>query len=1346
MPVIQTTERVAAESPASEELVAQRAGELFSAHQQQIFRRTDLLFGGLLLFQWLMGIGTSVLISPYTWIGQSSQVHLHVWGAILLGGLIVGLPVLLALRRPGQTETRHAIAISQMLMGAMLIHLTGGRIETHFHVFGSLALLTLYRDWRVLLTASLVVAADHFLRGVYWPQSVFGVIEPSSLRWMEHTGWVAFEDIFLMQACVQGTEEMRTIAHRQAELELTQAQIESTVKQRTRQLEEQKATLAQTAEKLRETEQRQRTAFDYAPIGMARVATDGRWLEVNRSLCDLIGYTSGELCATNFQAITHPEDLAEDELALKGLLQGKASTYSLEKRYIHKLGHYVWIKLSVAAVRGVGGDPQYFIAQIEGIDERKRSELRRDVEHAVTKVLAESTSLAEASPRILQAVCSAGGWAVGSLWTADDEAQKLRHLGMWHSADARVSNFAAMSQRMTFDYGQGTCGQAWSTGEPYWISNVAKEPNFPRKAVAVLDGLKSGVCFPIKSGSRILGVFDFFGRRPGAPDEDLLRMFAAISSQIGQFVERKEAEAQVRSAEEKYRGIFENSTEGIFQTTPDGRYMSANPALARIYGYDSPEDLIASVSNIQEQLYVDSTRRMDFTRSVENGDWISDFESRVRRKDGSVIWIREGVRAVRDAKGQVSHYEGSVQDITDRKRAETALQRAKEAAEAASRAKSEFLANMSHEIRTPMNGILGMTELTLDTNLAPEQRENLETVRASADSLLTIVNDVLDFSKIEAGKFRLDECDFALRQTVNDAMKGLALRAHQKGLELACRIPSDVPDALLGDSGRLRQILINLVGNAVKFTERGEVVVDVSVKSIEDGVAQLRFAVTDTGPGIPELKQAQIFEAFEQVDGSTTRKHGGTGLGLTISARLVELMKGRLKVKSEVGKGSCFYFTASLPISQVPMAPLNPLPLEMLEGASVLAVDDNATNLKILEEMLRGWSMRPILAESGPAALEALRKAVDTGEPFPLILVDAMMPDMDGFTLAERIKTNPEFAAATIMMLSSAGRPEDSSRCRSLGITTYLTKPVAQSHLLDAILTALSHLAAPSPSGVLPPLLLPASAGRRPLRILLAEDNPVNQRVATRMLEKDGHTVRVVPNGRLAVEASAQESFDVILMDVQMPEMSGLEATAAIREREAGMLSRIPIVALTAHAMKGDQERCLASGMDGYVAKPIRAEDLRGALARYQVIDAVAPALPPSDLLSAALELQAELQPVESPSDVLDVSGTWERFEGDAEFLHEILGIFLQDSPQHIGEIRQGVASGDAAQIKRAAHTLAGAIGNFEAPRALAAARAIDAMARTGDLSHAAELLAELERTWNGMCVALRELSTAPTT
>ncbi len=977
------------------------AQTLFDRHRQDIWRRTDRTFGGLLILQWIVLIAIAGWVAPYTWAGPDSWIHPHVLASLFLGGLIVAAPLVLIWLTPGRTLTRHVVSVAQMLLGSLLIHVMGGRIEAHFHVFGSLAFLAFYCDWKVLMTGTVVVAADHLLRGLWFPESVFGDANASKWRWLEHAAWVVFLDTFLLQACFFRIREMREIAQRQADLETTKADIELIVEERTAQLK-------------------------------------------------------------------------------------------------------------------------------------------------------------------------------------DRERQQL---------------------------------------------SITQE---------------------------------------------------------------------LRDREEMIRTTVTSAGDAIFTFDEAGKLESVNPAAERLFGYDAAE-LVGQ--NIQALL----TTSPDGKPTLRSAIGIQR-EVTARRRDGSALPMELTVSTMQLQNRNM--FTGIGRDITERKRIERELQKAKETAEAASKAKSEFLANMSHEIRTPMNGILGMTELALTTELAPDQREYLQVVKQSGENLLRILNDILDFSKIEAGKLDLESTPFELRATLGAALKTHAYRCHEKGLELIFHVHPDIPDALQSDPVRIQQILVNLVGNAVKFTEKGEVVVEVAAESLDSKKVGLHFSVSDTGIGIPKDKQDSIFQAFTQADGSTTRRYGGTGLGLSISAQLVAMLKGRIWIDSEPGKGSAFHFVIPCPLAsphQIRHAAslLTPTTLHKLRDLPVLIVDDNATNRRILVELTRLWHMSPVAVEGGAEALVALQQARDKKKPFRLVLLDAMMPEMDGFSLAEKLRDEPELSRPTVLMLSSANQTGDAIRCRDLGLAGYLVKPVQQTELLKAIVAALKFSTHDAPAPVLP---APTETPKASLRILLAEDNRINQKVAVGLLTRSGHRVEIANNGKEALERWERESFDLILMDVQMPEMNGFEATGLIRERERGTGQHMKIIAMTAHAMKGDRERCLAAGMDAYLSKPIKV----------------------SELDKTILELSAQVES-SSAHDLFDFEKAVAALGGDEELLREVVTLFLQHGPQMLKELRAAVDEGKDVESQRKAHSLKGALLCLGADRVVSIAQAVENQAASGQWIALGESLSTLE-------------------
>lgn len=785
------------------------------------------------------------------------------------------------------------------------------------------------------------------------------------------------------------------------------------------------------------------------------------------------------------------------------------------------------------------------------------------------------------------------------------------------------------------------------------------------------------------------------------PDQAL-----ALDGVLSDITARKQAEQALMYERYLLHTLMDNLPDSIYFKDLECRFLRINRSLAERFGLqDSMQAMGKSdrdyftAEHVQESL-------ADEKQVMATGQPLVGKEEKETWPDGRVTWASTTKMPLRDPAGRIIGTFGVSRDITQRKEIEVQLRRAKEEAEEANRTKSQFLANMSHEIRTPMNGVIGMTELALGTDLTPEQHEYLSIVKVSAESLLAVINDILDFSKIEAQKLQLEAIEFNLREHLGDTMKSLAMRAQQKGLELAYHVPPAVPEWIIGDPGRVRQIVLNLIGNAIKFTEKGEVVVEVTVQSQREDTICLHFQVRDTGIGIPPDKLGQIFEAFTQVDRSTTRKYGGTGLGLAISAQLTTMMDGRIWAESKLGKGSTFHFTACFGIGKGHSAP-SPLEPFNLQGLPALVVDDNATNRTVLEEMLCTWGMRPSVVADARAAIRAMEDAAGRGEPFSLVLLDCHMPEIDGFDLARQIQLHPDFTGTTLVMLTSAGDSEDMNRCRDLGIRAYLMKPVKQSELLTTIQRALGA-GRPLEDKTPVPSVVAVAVKQRPLRILLAEDNLINQKLVVALLEKQRHQVTVVGNGRDALEA-AREAYDLILMDVQMPDMDGLAATEQIRKQEAGAGRRVPIIAMTAYAMKGDRERCLAAGMDGYISKPIQPREV------FETIAALVPAAP---------RPPAPGGPVDAS---LNLSEAMNRVGGDRSLLRTLAQLFLQTYPTQILELRKAISQRDNPAIRRLAHTLKGAVGNFGTGPAYQAAQRLETMGRQSDLAGLDEACTSLE-------------------
>ena len=1046
-------------------------------------------------------------------------------------------------------------------------------------------------------------------------------------------------------------------------------------------------------EKLRTSEVFYQTLVETLPQNILRKDAEGRFTFANQKFCQSINRTPGEVVGkTDFDLF--PRDLAakyhRDDLRVMATQQHLDTveahhTAKGEKTFVHVIKTPLYdLAGKVIGVQGIFWD----------VTARKRIEeelaYERDLLRALLDNIPDRIYFKDVHSRFLR--CS---------------RSMAKRLG--------VADAGAVIGKTDFDFHPREQAQEFFNDEQHIM--LTGEP--------LINKLERQIA---TDGSEIWA---------SVTKVPIISQSGAVTGVVGlsrDITQLKQTENALRQAEEKYRTIYENSVEGIFQTTRDGHFITANPALARLYGYASQEELVQALTDIEHQLYLDPKRREEFAAQMREHGSVTGFESEVLRKDKSRIWISESARTVADADGNFRFYEGIVEDVTARKQAEQEREKAREAALESARTKAQFLANMSHEIRTPMNAITGMTGLLTDTRLTQEQREYVETIRNSTESLLDIINDILDFSKMEAGKLTLEAIDFNLRDTVEDAVDLLAERAHTKGIELNCRIDPEIPAGLRGDSFRLRQILVNLTANAVKFTERGEVLVRASKLGETAEQVIVLFEVKDTGIGIAPESLARIFQEFTQADGSTTRKYGGTGLGLTISKQLVELMNGKLGVLSKQGDGSIFSFTVPLE-KQPESAPANvPAHASALDGLRVLLVQDSPSQREILREQFRQWKMSDDFAVTGDEAMEKLHQAMVSGSPYPLVVIDMELGGTDGLTVAQNIKGDAGLAATRIVMLTTLLHRLNPAVMQVTGISACLVKPVRQTRLFDSLIEVMSASGAASaqptlspeedPSAPQVPTVLPQQ-----VRILLAEDNPVNQRVVTKQLNKLGYSADCVANGLEVLSAMQRAPYDIIIMDCQMPEMDGYEVTRRIRRGGSDsyihLRSAPYIIALTANALQGDRERCAAAGMNDYLTKPLHLRDLEAALLRARF------KIHPAPQEASAAPVTTPATPAEVEHEILDNSiidglrGL--REPGQPDPLAELIELFFKDARARLEAMSQAVTAGDWTKLSAAAHTLKGSASNLGARQLAAGCAALEKQARAGLADQATKTLLEVK-------------------
>ncbi len=1182
-----------------------RASALLRQELDAIHRATDRLFAWLMLGQWLLGIVFVLTTSPLTWIGASAHPHLHVQAAVFLGAAISALPIALAWLQPGRRSTRHIIAIGQLLTSGLLIHVTGGRIETHFHIFGSLAFLAFYRDPWVLISASAVTALDHLLRGIFYPESIFGVFMAGEWRWLEHTAWVVFTDVVLLVSIRDARRRMVANAEREAVHEQTLA-ISSWLSRSN----------TEFARALHEE-------YDASAISQ----------ELLETLRRFAGATSG---AIYFRS--------KKRLGLYG-----------------KIGERV----------------------------------------GLPPVLPLHDGLIERAVREKVLVLDAPEGFLG----ADERAGS--------------SGFAL--------------APCLHTGGV--------------EALIVLEGVQL------------------------SPDQ---RDFLYEASQhLGLTVGAARHSQLLRKSEAWSRSLMESAADAFFVHDADGLISAVNAAACGLLGSTREELTGRSLRELLDEPDRDAEREALRQGETLRGSGVV----RARQTELPVDYSTALVVADDDERSFLT----VMRDMSEHRRAEQQLREAKEEAERANQAKSEFLAVMSHEIRTPLNGVIGMTQLLQETDLNIEQQSFAEAVRKSGKELLALINDILDFSKIEACRLELEEAPFDLRVVLEDVASLFFGNARGKGLFLFVRYDPALPRMLIGDAGRIRQILSNLAGNAIKFTDSGHVLVQATCRERLEDRVRLCLSVQDTGIGIAPEAVGTVFEKFSQADSSTTRRHAGTGLGLAICKQLAELMGGSLSAESTLGEGSTFSCELTLPFEHGQPPP--PMRWTELTDLRVLVVDDIELNRTITSEFLRSRGLRPETSASGESALAKLRAAAATADPFRIAIIDLQMPTMDGVTLGQRIKADPVIADTLLVMLSSAGLRGEGRRMKEAGYRGYLVKPVPSATLLDLLAQVWAQREDYATGRVLVTSQSLPTHQRAPelaesqARILVVDDHAVNQLVAERTLSRFGCRVFLAGNGEEALEMIARLPLDLVFMDLQMPVLDGLETVRRLRVEEKKEGRHLPVVAMTASALPGDRERCIAAGMDDYVTKPIRQLEVYEMIARWagatrvnvsaaqQVSDRIrASSLPrisgmhrvakssgahrvdsedAADVEAEAVETQEAALPSEPIFDDEIVDELMLLAEDGPELLEALIEKFVSVSEGTVSTLRTAVADGDAVNLGRAGHSLKGACATLGSQRLRNLCYVLESLGKSGTVEGAAPLVerlpAEIEALREGLLARLAE-------